>query len=103
MRACDLWLAGCRIIRLSRGYSNLWRNIRRTWKEGKTPSNRLKNANISIQPEKSELIFLKISHLGRIISSEGGKSDPEKIDAMKKFPTHKNPRNIKQFRGLTGY
>ena len=61
---------------------------------------RLKEANLSLQPEKCEFLFKEIAYLGHIISSEGVKPDPKKIEAVQCFPQPKNPKNIKQFLGL---
>ena len=41
--------------------------------------------------------------MGHIISSDGVKPDPKKIEAVKNFARLKNPKNIKQFLGLAGY
>ena len=65
--------------------------------------NRLKEANLSLQPDKCEFLFKEITYLGHIISSDGVKPDPKKIEAVKNFPRPKNPKNIKQFLGLAGY
>ena len=64
---------------------------------------RLKEANLSIQPEKYEFLFKEVAYLGHIISSEGVNPDPKKIEAVQCFPQPKNPKNIKQFLGLAGY
>ena len=58
--------------------------------------NRLKEANLSLQPDKCEFLFKEITYLGHIISSDGVKPDPKKIEAVKNFPRPKNPKNIKQ-------
>ncbi|XP_043474358.1 uncharacterized protein LOC122506310 [Leptopilina heterotoma] len=64
---------------------------------------RLKGANLSLQPEKCEFLFKEVAYLGHIISSEGVKPNPKTVEAVKNFPTPKTPRNIKQFLGLAGY
>ena len=50
----------------------------------------LKEANLSLQPEKCEFLFKEIAYLGHIIS------DPKEIEAVQNFPRLKTPRNIKQ-------
>lgn len=64
---------------------------------------RLKEANLVLQPDKCEFLKKEINYLGHIINEEGIKPDPKKIEAVKKMPIPKNPKNIKQFLGLVGY
>jgi CMP-2-keto-3-deoxyoctulosonic acid synthetase len=63
---------------------------------------RLRKANLQLQPEKCQFLRHEVLYLGHVISSEGVKPDPDKI-AAKNFPTPKNPKNVKQFLGLAGY
>ena len=60
----------------------------------------LKEANLSLQPEKCEFLFTEIAYLGHIISDRGVKPDPKNIEAVQNFPSRKTPRNIKKFLGL---
>lgn len=64
---------------------------------------RLRDANLKLQPEKCNLLRKEVVYLGHIISADGVKPDPGKIEAVKNFPTPKNAKNIKQFLGLAGY
>ncbi|XP_051153378.1 uncharacterized protein LOC127287824 [Leptopilina boulardi] len=64
---------------------------------------RLKEANLTLQPEKCEFLCREVAYLGHIISSDGVKPNPKKIEAVEHFPTPKTPRNVKQFLGLAGY
>jgi len=41
--------------------------------------------------------------LGHVISKDGVKPDPKKLEAVRQFPGPKTPKNIKQFLGLVGY
>jgi hypothetical protein len=41
--------------------------------------------------------------LGHIISEEGIAVDPEKIEAIKEWPTPKNVTKVRSFMGLVGY
>ena len=45
----------------------------------------------------------EVTYLGHIISKNGVKPDPRKLEAVKLFPRPKTPKNIKQFLGLAGY
>lgn len=64
---------------------------------------RLRKANLKLQPDKCEFLRKEVSYLGHIISEDGVKPDPKKIDAVKNFPRPRNAKNIKQFLGLAGY
>ncbi|XP_031483918.1 uncharacterized mitochondrial protein AtMg00860-like [Nymphaea colorata] len=44
-----------------------------------------------------------IGYLGHIVSKEGVKADPEKLQAMEQWPLPKDPRGMRGFLGLTGY
>ena len=46
----------------------------------------LKEANLSLQPEKCEFIFKEIAYLGHIISDKEVKQDHKKIGAVQNFP-----------------
>ena len=47
--------------------------------------NKLKEANLSLQPDKCEFLFKEITYLGHIISNEGVKPDPKKMKQSKIF------------------
>ena len=64
---------------------------------------RLRKANLKLQPDKCEFLRKEVGYLGHIISDKGVKPDPSKLLAVKEFPRPKNAKNIKQFLGLAGY
>lgn len=64
---------------------------------------RLRQANFKVQLDKSEFLRKEVSYLGHVITNEGVKPNPDKIDAIKKFPLPKTPKEIKSFLGLVGY
>lgn len=66
-------------------------------------ANKLREANLKLQPDKCEFLRKEVTYLGHVISENGVHPDPEKIKAVKNFPIPKNPKNIKQFLGLAGY
>ena len=59
------------------------KNVRRLLKQ-------LKEANLSLQPEKCKFLFKEIAYLGHIITDKGVKPDPKKIEAVKMFPDQKH-------------
>ncbi|XP_011871373.1 PREDICTED: uncharacterized protein LOC105563955, partial [Vollenhovia emeryi] len=64
---------------------------------------RLREANLKLQPDKCEFLSTKVTYLGHVISNDGVKPDPKKLEAVQQFPRPKTPKNIKQFLGLAGY
>lgn len=64
---------------------------------------RLQSANLMLQPDKCEFLRHEVAYLGHIISENGVRPDPQKIAAVKNFPTPRNLKNVRQFLGLAGY
>ena len=64
---------------------------------------KLKEANLKVQLEKSEFFQKEITYLGHIVSTDGIKPNPEKIEVVQKYDIPKTPKQIKQFLGLCGY
>lgn len=64
---------------------------------------RLKEAGLTLQPDKCFFLRKEITYLGHLITKDGVKMDPQKIQAVKNFPIPRNRKNIKQFLGLVGY
>jgi len=64
---------------------------------------RLRSANLRLQPDKCEFLRKEVTYLGHVINETGVKPDPKKIEAVLNFPRPKNTKNIKQFLGLAGY
>lgn len=64
---------------------------------------RLRKANFKVQLDKSEFLRKEVNYLGHVITSQGVKPNPDKIEAIKKFPIPTTPKEIKSFLGLVGY
>ena len=64
---------------------------------------RLQNANLKIQIDKSEFLHKEIAFLGHIVTREGVKPNPDKIKAVTEFPIPRTEKQIKSFLGLVGY
>lgn len=64
---------------------------------------RIREAGLSLQPDKCEFFKRELTYLGHIISDKGVRPNPEKIKAIEQYPVPKNHKQIKQFLGLVGY
>ncbi len=64
---------------------------------------RLKEVNLKLNPGKCCFAAKSIVFLGHVVSREGTKPDPGKIDAVLRFPAPKTVTNVRSFLGLTGY
>ncbi|XP_066583754.1 uncharacterized protein [Prorops nasuta] len=63
----------------------------------------LKAANLTFNPEKSELCCQQVSYLGYIIDKEGLKADPEKIAPVVQYPAPRNIKKLQRFLGMVGW
>ena len=52
---------------------------------------------------KCEFLLRSIAFHGHIISCEGIELDPKKMEAVRNYPIHVTPTNIRSFLGLTRY
>jgi hypothetical protein len=64
---------------------------------------KLREVNLKLNPSKCCFAARSITFLGHVVSSEGTKPDPGKIDAVIHFPTPKTVTDIRSFLGLTRY
>lgn len=64
---------------------------------------KLREANLKVQIDKSEFLRKEIDFLGHVVTTEGIKPNPAKIHVIKEFPIPKSQKEIKSFLGLLGY
>ena len=64
---------------------------------------RLRAANLKLKPKKCMLLQRQVSFLGHVVSGSGVATDPEKVDAVKTWPTPRNVKEIRSFLGLCTY
>jgi hypothetical protein len=64
---------------------------------------KLREVNLKLNPSKCCFAAKSITFLGHMVSNEGTKPDPGKIDAVLRFLEPKTVTNIRSFLGLTGY
>ena len=64
---------------------------------------RFKEIGLKIKLSKCQFIREDVKYLGLIVSNQGVHPNPEKIEAIQKFPLPKNIRQLRGFLGLVGY
>lgn len=64
---------------------------------------RLREYNLKAQLHKCEFLRKEVEYLGHVITPDGIKPNPGKIEAIVKYPIPKTVKEIKQFLGLIGY
>lgn len=64
---------------------------------------RLRQNGFLIQPDKSEFLKTEICYLGHIISDDGIRPNPSKIEAIRTLKAPSNVKEIQQFLGMAGY
>jgi hypothetical protein len=64
---------------------------------------RLRECRLKVQLDKSEFLRKEVEFLGHIVTPEGIKPNPKKIEAIQRFPIPKTAKDIKSFLGLLGY
>ena len=64
---------------------------------------RLREADLKVNKEKCNFFKSHIQYLGHLISGEGIKPLPEKLESIKQMPPPTTPKEVKQFLGLIGY
>jgi hypothetical protein len=51
--------------------------------------------NIKVEPDKCEFLRQELTYLGHIISKDGVKPDPKKVEAVVRFPIPEKEKDIK--------
>ena len=64
---------------------------------------RLREADLKLNREKCNFFKSHIQYLGHLISGEGIKPLPEKLESIKEMPPPTIPKEVKQFLGLIDY
>jgi hypothetical protein len=64
---------------------------------------KLRGVNLKLNLNKCSFATKSITFLGHVLSKDGTRSDPDKIEAVLHFPQPKTVTNVKSFLGLTGY
>lgn len=65
--------------------------------------NRLKEYGLKLSIEKCKFFQTSVRYLGHIVSQRGVETDPEKVEALKTWPSPKNLKDLRSFLGFAGY
>ena len=64
---------------------------------------RLKKAGLKLKPAKCELLKKEIALLGYVVTGEGDKPTPSKVNVVKNWPVPQSLRDVRAFTGLLEY
>ena len=64
---------------------------------------RLQEFGLKLNPAKCQFFQTSVKCLGHVVSRDGVSTDPDKVKAVKSWPTPANARELKSFLGFTGY
>ena len=64
---------------------------------------RLRGAGLKLKPKKCTLCRQQVTFLGHVVSTDGVATDPSKTEAVSKWPTTQNRKEVQQFLGLANY
>ena len=64
---------------------------------------RLPKSGLKLHPKKCTFAKRQIKYLGHIVSEDGISPDPDKISAIRDYPTPTRVKNLRAFLGVTGY
>lgn len=64
---------------------------------------RIRQYGLKLSPKKCSFLMNKVKYIGHIVSEEGVQADPDKVDKVRKWPTPKNPEEVRSFLGFVGY
>ncbi|CAC5364272.1 Retrovirus-related Pol polyprotein from transposon 297,Retrovirus-related Pol polyprotein from transposon 17.6 [Mytilus coruscus] len=64
---------------------------------------RLRNTGLKLHPSKCNFAKQKVRYIGHIVNSEGISPDPEKVTAIRTYPTPTNIKQLRAFLGLSKY
>ena len=84
------------VIIFSRSFSDHLKHLENAF-------NKVEEFNLRMKPSKCTFLTKETYFLGFIISPDGIKSDPKKIESVRNFGRPRTQRDIRAFLGLTGY
>lgn len=64
---------------------------------------KLRETDLKVKPSKCDLFSTQVQYLGHIISTEGVRADPAKVEAVQEWPVPKNQTEVRRYMGLASY
>jgi hypothetical protein len=64
---------------------------------------RLRQAGLTVKPEKFVLATKEISFLGHLVSADGVRIDPERTKSIRDFPVPKDVKSVSRFVGMVNF
>ena len=64
---------------------------------------RLREHGLKLKPSKCHLLVEEVLYLGHVVSKDGIKTNPDKIDVVRTWPVPKTAKEVRSFLGFTGY
>ena len=64
---------------------------------------RLREAGLQLKPSKCHFCLPEVRYLGHVVSGEGIKPDPKKVQCVKEYRTPSNVKDLRTFLGLANY
>ena len=92
-KTCVPYLDDCNILSTTEEHLSRLRQVFQRFQQVKLKTN----------PSKCAFFQTKVHILGHIVSKDGLRVDPDKINAVLKFPTPINQTHVKSFLGLASY
>ena len=84
------------VICIGKTFEEALKNIRAVFE-------RLRRAGLKIKPSKCELLKSQVKFLGHIVTREGLRCDPQKLEAVRNYDIPKNVTDVRAFLGFVGY
>ena len=64
---------------------------------------RIRDAGLRLKPKKCRFAQEEVEYLGHVVSADGVRTDPRKVDAVRNFPTPVDVKTLRSFVGLASY
>ena len=64
---------------------------------------RIRTAGLKLKPTKCQFLKREVSFLGHVVSSEGIKTDPDKVETVRTWPTSVDIKELQSFLSLASY
>ena len=64
---------------------------------------RFRAARLKLKPSKCQLFQKEVAYLGHVVSQDGVATDPDKVEAVRSWPSPKCVQEVRSFLGFVGY